>query len=83
MNIDERIAQAVLESHPHDLVTIRRYIAWVKFRRKIHNAFYAPGRHWVRPNDVAFPSIAKPALPITQERRRAYRVKFNAHWMNG
>lgn len=82
MNIDEQIAQAVAESHPHDLPTIRRYIAWVKFRRKIHNTFYARV-HWIKPDAMPFPKMAVVTLPFVEERRRPYRVKFNAHWMNG
>lgn len=82
MSIDEQIAQAVAESHPHDLSTIRHYIAWVKFRRKIHSTFYDPDVHWIRPDPKPFPPMPVPALPILQERRRAYRVKFNAHWLN-
>jgi len=82
MNIDELIAQAVSESHPHDLLIIRRYIAWVKLRRKIHNTFYARV-HWVSSNAKPCSKIEPIAVPFLQERRREYRVKFNAHWING
>lgn len=34
--------------HPCDLPAIRRYIAWVQFRRAMHEAFYHPV-HWVQP----------------------------------
>lgn len=46
MDIDELLAQAIFESDPSDLSEIRKYIAWVKFRRKIHHTFY-PSVHWV------------------------------------
>lgn len=46
MDIDEQIAQAVFESHYEDLSTIRKYIAWVKLRRKVHHWFY-PSVHWI------------------------------------
>lgn len=74
MNIDELIAKAIAESHPHDLSAIRQYIAWVKIRRQIHDAFYKPV-HWMK-------SHTFPALPVTVERRRPMRQKFpSAHWM--
>lgn len=46
MDINEQLAQAIYESHPEDLQTIRKYIAWVKLRRKVHHAFY-PSVHWI------------------------------------
>ena len=48
MGIDELLAKAICESHPEDLQTIRKYIEWVKVRRKVHYAFY-PSAHWIRP----------------------------------
>ncbi len=53
MGIDEQLAQAIFELHPSDLSIIRKYISWVKFRRKVNHTFY-PSVHWVlskpRPN---------------------------------
>jgi len=49
MNINEQIAQALLESHPHDLIVIRQYAMWIRLRRKIQNTFYQKF-HWVRPS---------------------------------
>ncbi len=46
MDIDERIYQALLNMHADDLTVIRQYVRWVKFRRRMHNFFYAPA-HWV------------------------------------
>jgi hypothetical protein len=54
MGIDEQIAQAIFESHSNDLLAIRKYIAWVKFRRTVHHAFYKPP-HWVSPVLLAKP----------------------------
>lgn len=48
MDIDEQLAQAIFDSDPEDLQTIRKYIAWVKFRRKMNYTFY-PCAHWVAP----------------------------------
>jgi len=48
MHIDEQLAQAIFESDKLDLPTIRHYIAWVKFRRKIHHGFYNLP-HWIQP----------------------------------
>ncbi len=49
--IDEIII-ALLLTHPSDIGTIKRYVAWVKFRRRIHNQFY-PAVHWVRSSQRA------------------------------
>lgn len=43
----EEIIAALMLSHPHDIQTIKRYVAWVKFRRTIHHAFYRQV-HWVK-----------------------------------
>lgn len=51
MDIIEEIYLALLLTHPADLHTIRRYIAWVSFRRRMHNQFYFMA-HWV-PNSTA------------------------------
>jgi len=46
MDIDELLAQAIFESHKLDLQTIRKYVAWVKFRRVMNNQFYF-NAHWL------------------------------------
>ena len=45
MSMDEIIA-ALLKTHRADLLNIRRYIAWMKIRRKVNNHFYLSA-HWV------------------------------------
>ena|GEM_PF-3457452 len=49
MSIDEQIFLALVQSDPNDLPAIRRYIAWVKMRRQIHNHFYM-FPHWILPH---------------------------------
>lgn len=44
----DEILAALLLSHSADLPTIRRFVAWVKLRRMVHNHFYM-NAHWVRP----------------------------------
>ena len=44
----DEIIEALLLASPSDLPAIRKYIAWVKYRRMIHNGFYSPP-HWVKP----------------------------------
>lgn len=48
MDIDEQLAKEIFECHPSDLSIIRKYIAWVKFRRKMNQVFY-PSVHWISP----------------------------------
>jgi hypothetical protein len=48
MTTDDEIYREIVDSHPDDLITIYRYIAWVKFRRTMHNQFYFRA-HWVAP----------------------------------
>lgn len=45
------ILRALHDSHPDDLRVIRRYVAWVAFRRRMHNEFY-PAVHWVSPSQA-------------------------------
>ena len=47
MDIEYQIRAALAESHPEDLAVIKKYVQWVKFRRKIHDAFYQ-SVHWVQ-----------------------------------
>lgn len=76
MNIDERIAKAIAESHPNDLTIIKHYITWVKLRRKVNDAFYRPV-HWVKANMTPLAFSIQPV-----ERRRLIRQKFpSVHWV--
>jgi hypothetical protein len=43
----EDIITALLLTHPQDFSTIKRYIAFIKFRRMMYDHFYAPV-HWVK-----------------------------------
>lgn len=43
----EDIFAALLVAHPSDYPAIRKYIAWVEFRRVMHNTFYQPV-HWAQ-----------------------------------
>lgn len=49
---DDDIRRALSDSHPDDLPAIRKYVAWVQFKRMIHNAFYFRA-HWIRSNKQA------------------------------
>jgi len=54
MSIEEIFA-ALLVTHPSDIPIIKKYVAWVSFRRRMHNEFYlavhwvssAPSYHWI------------------------------------
>jgi hypothetical protein len=48
MTTHELIA-ALLRSHSEDLHVIAQYVAWLKVRRHVHNAFYRTPAHWVQP----------------------------------
>jgi len=43
----EEIFAALLVAHPSDYPAIRKYVAWVAFRRRMYNEFYL-SPHWVR-----------------------------------
>lgn len=47
MSIEEIFA-ALLVCHPSDMPAIRRYVAFVGFRRRMYNEFYM-NPHWARP----------------------------------
>jgi hypothetical protein len=51
MNIDEQIFLALMQSDPNDLPVIRRYVAWVRLRRRIHDLFYT-SHQWVLPDHI-------------------------------
>lgn len=40
------IAAALASSHPADLALIRRYVEWIKIRRRVNSRFYFQA-HWV------------------------------------
>lgn len=44
----DEFRNALGQSHSDDLATIRHYIKWVMFRRKITDSFYQRF-HWVKP----------------------------------
>lgn len=56
MDIDELIAQELLDAHPSDLEVIRKYVAWVKFRRQMNRMFY-PAAHWLLPAPKPKPAV--------------------------
>ncbi len=45
--MNHQIFTAIQQAHPDDFETIRKYIAWVKFRRTVTDVFYYAA-HWVR-----------------------------------
>jgi hypothetical protein len=54
MSIIEEIYAALLLARPGDLAEVRKYIAWIKFRRQVNDRFYfsahwvtASGPHWI------------------------------------
>jgi hypothetical protein len=44
----DEFRRALLQLHSSDLPVIRRYVAWVRLRRQVQDAFYLRA-HWVRP----------------------------------
>ena len=44
----DELKRALQQTHPDDLPAIRKYVAWVQFRRVVHQAFYF-NAHWVKP----------------------------------
>jgi hypothetical protein len=47
MNIREQLLTALLLSTTEDLRFVKRYIGWVRFRRRVNDVFY-PAHHWVK-----------------------------------
>lgn len=45
----DQLRATLRQSHPEDLRVIAHYIAWVKFRRRVHQVFYQKPVHWIRP----------------------------------
>lgn len=46
----DELNSALNNAHPRDISEIKKYVAWVKFRRYINNIFYLlPDAHWVGP----------------------------------
>lgn len=62
----EDIRAALQQTHPADHYTIKKYIAWVRFRRQMHNEFYQFA-HWV---NKSIP------LPLGDG-----RAMVKAHWL--
>jgi hypothetical protein len=46
--MNDDVYNALCGSHPEDIHKIRKYIAWVKMRRKIHHVFFFRA-HWLGP----------------------------------
>lgn len=45
----EKIRLELQNSHPADLQVIYQYVAWLRFRRYVNNAFYLYSQaHWVK-----------------------------------
>ena len=73
MNPIEEIITALLLLRPDDLDAARRYIQWMKVRRKINDRFYFAA-HWVHPKKT--PGVISQALkPLLVSHPRA------AHWL--
>jgi hypothetical protein len=68
----DEIYDAVKDSDPADRYQIKRYIAWLQFRRRTHDQFYLPA-HWV---------YAKKAPPQLEEPKPLFDTfAGNAHWI--
>jgi len=69
----DEIYEALKESHPADRYQIKKYIAWVGFRRTMHDQFYIQA-HWV---------YAKKEPPqIVEAHARVLNTHAgNAHWV--
>jgi len=59
----EEIHTALQKTHPADMYQIKRYIAWVGFRRRMHNEFYLVA-HWLH----------NPRVPQLMESRHAHWI---------
>lgn len=60
------IRTALQQTHPSDHHVIKKYIAWVQFRRRMYNEFYQFA-HWVNRNN-----------PVSLGEGR---VRVKAHWL--
>jgi hypothetical protein len=49
MSIEEIIA-ALLVANTADYPAIKKYVAWVMFRRRMYNEFFLSA-HWIRPEE--------------------------------
>lgn len=47
MDVINEIHRAMRQAHESDIPTIKQYIAWVVFRRRMHDRFYFRA-HWVQ-----------------------------------
>jgi hypothetical protein len=69
----DEILDALNDSNPADRHQIKKYIAWLSFRRRTHNQFYATA-HWVYTQKA--PGLLRQASrPLIVSNPR------NAHWL--
>ncbi len=68
----DQIYDALKESHPADRYHIKRYIAWLEFRRRTHDQFYMPA-HWV--------GEKRPPAQLEKPRPLFNTYAGNAHWI--
>lgn len=69
----DEIYEALSESDPADRYQIKKYIAWLRFRRKMHDQFYVAA-HWVYAKQTPgrISQASKPLLVSNPS---------NAHWI--
>ena len=48
MNLIEQIENELLQMGPEQLEVARKYLQWIKLRRKVNDRFYFVA-HWIRP----------------------------------
>lgn len=67
------ILHALADTHPADMLNIRRYLAWIKIRRRINHRFFFQA-HWICKNKTpGLLSQAPKPLLVSRPRR--------AHWL--
>ena len=71
MMLENEIHDALNKTDPADIHNIKRYVAWVAFRRRMHNQFYFLA-HWV--------ISPAPILEIEGQGRSIPRSK-QYHWV--
>jgi hypothetical protein len=72
MTILEEIYAALLLARPDDLTEVRRYIEWIRIRRRVNDRFYFRA-HWV---------YVKKAPPQLEEPTPLFGTHAgNAHWV--
>lgn len=73
MNIVEEITAALLSAKPDDLEMARRYLKWLKMRRKINHRFYFRA-HWVDHQKTPG-KISQASKPLLEKHQ------YRAHWL--